>query len=155
MLSVERIPALAAASSSCRFGQMPDIAAMPVDKKTTANVKQPHTLLFEELDKVYQVPHLCCFHPVKWHFPFWEVPKYRNAQSPTHKSPKWELGGASPKSGYAFRNLICNSCRIKFPFWELDFPNNKVAGVFILIISVLPVTYQLHRRKNQVAKKTT
>ena len=33
-------------SSSYRFGQMPDIAAMPVVRKTTAIVKQPHTLLF-------------------------------------------------------------------------------------------------------------
>ena len=44
--NVERIPALAAGSSSYRFGQMPDIAAMPVVRKTTAIVKQPHTLLF-------------------------------------------------------------------------------------------------------------
>ena len=45
-LSEERIPALAAGSSSCRSGQMPDIAAMPVVRKTTAIVKRPHTLLF-------------------------------------------------------------------------------------------------------------
>ena len=56
--NVERTPALAVASSSYRFGQMPDIAAMPVVRKTTAIVKQPHTLLFEELDKVCQVPYL-------------------------------------------------------------------------------------------------
>jgi len=36
---------------------MPDIAAMPVGRKITAIVKQPHTLLFEELDKVCQVPY--------------------------------------------------------------------------------------------------
>ena len=48
---------LAAGSSSYRFGQMPDIAAMPVGRKTTASVKQPHTLLFEELDKVCQFPY--------------------------------------------------------------------------------------------------
>lgn len=56
-LSEESIPALAVGSSSYRFGQMPDIAAMPVGRKTTAIVKQPHTLLFEELDKVCQVPY--------------------------------------------------------------------------------------------------
>ena len=56
-LSEESIPALAAESSSYRFGQMPDIAAMPVGRKITAIVKQPHTLLFEELDKVCQVPY--------------------------------------------------------------------------------------------------
>ena len=152
MPTVEPTPASAAGNSSYQFGQMPDIAAMPVGRKATASVKQPHTLLFEELDKVYQVPHLCCFHPVKWHFPFWEVPLYRNAQSPTPKSPKWELGGAFPKSGYAFRNLICNSCRIKFPFWGLDFPNNEVAGVFILITSVLPVTRHAHSVKIRWSK---
>ena len=37
--------------------QMPDIAAMPVVRKTTAIVKQPHTLLFAELDKVCQAPY--------------------------------------------------------------------------------------------------
>ena len=42
----ESIPALAAGSSSYQFGRMPDIAAMPVVRKTTAIVKQPHTLLF-------------------------------------------------------------------------------------------------------------
>ena len=56
--NAECTPALAAGSSSYRFGQMPDIAAMPVGRKTTAIVKQPHTLLFEELDKVCQVPYL-------------------------------------------------------------------------------------------------
>ena len=55
--NAECTPALAAGSSSYRFGQMPDIAAMPVGRKTTAIVKQPHTLLFEELDKVCQVPY--------------------------------------------------------------------------------------------------
>lgn len=45
-LSEESIPALAAGSSSYQFGRMPDIAAMPVVRKTTAIVKQPHTLLF-------------------------------------------------------------------------------------------------------------
>ena len=45
-LSEESIPALAAGSSSYRFGQMPDIAAMPVGRKATASVKQSHTLLF-------------------------------------------------------------------------------------------------------------
>ena len=65
--NVERIPALAAGSSSYRSGQMPDIAAMPVGRKTTAIVKQMP-------DKYW-----CCFYLVKWHFPFWEVPKYRNA----------------------------------------------------------------------------
>ena len=79
MPNVEHIPALAAGSSSYRFGQMPDIAAMPVGRKITAIVKQPHTLLFEELDKVCQVPYRRGFYLVKWHFPFWEVPKYRNA----------------------------------------------------------------------------
>ena len=56
-LSEESIPALAAESSSYRFGQMPDIAAMPVGRKITAIVKQLHTLLFEELDKVCQAPY--------------------------------------------------------------------------------------------------
>ena len=56
-LSAESIPALAAGSSSYQFGRMPDIAAMPVGRKTTAIVKQPHTLLFEELDKVFQAPY--------------------------------------------------------------------------------------------------
>ena len=55
--NAECTPALAAVSSSYRFGQMPDIAAMPVGRKTTAIVKQPHTLLFEELDKVFQAPY--------------------------------------------------------------------------------------------------
>ena len=68
--NVERIPALAAGSSSYRFGQMPDIAAMPVGRKTTASAKRRDTLatdnfchlpdfmlLFEELDKDCQVPH--------------------------------------------------------------------------------------------------
>ena len=45
-LSEESIPALAAGSSSYQFGRMPDIAAMPVVRKTTAIVKRPHTLLF-------------------------------------------------------------------------------------------------------------
>ena len=36
---------------------MPDIVAMPVVRKTTAIVKQLHTLLFEELDKVCQAPY--------------------------------------------------------------------------------------------------
>ena len=57
VLSAERTPALAVGSSSYQFGQMPDIAAMPVGRKITAIVKQPHTLLFEELDKVCQVPY--------------------------------------------------------------------------------------------------
>ena len=57
MPNVERTSALAVASSSYRFGQMLDIAAMPVGRKTTAIVKQPHTLLFEELDKVFQAPY--------------------------------------------------------------------------------------------------
>ena len=57
-LSEESIPALAAGSSSYRFGQMPDIAAMPVGRKATASVKRRFTLLFEELDKVCQVPYL-------------------------------------------------------------------------------------------------
>ena len=77
--NAERIPALAAARSSYRSEQMPNIAAMPVGRKITAIVKQLHTLLFEELDKVCQVPYRRCFYLVKWHFPFWEVPKYRNA----------------------------------------------------------------------------
>ena len=55
--NAECTPALAAGSSSYRFGQMPDIAAMPVVRKTTAIVKQPHTLLFAELDKVCQAPY--------------------------------------------------------------------------------------------------
>ena len=53
-----RTPALAVVSNSYRSGQMPSIAAMPVGRKTTASVKQPHTLLLEELDKVCQVPYL-------------------------------------------------------------------------------------------------
>ena len=65
--NVERIPALAAGSSSCRSGQMPDIAAMAVGRKATASVKRMP-------DKYW-----CCFYLVKWYFPFWEVPKYRNA----------------------------------------------------------------------------
>ena len=56
-LNAEPTPALAMVSSSCRFGRMPDIAATPVGRKTTASVKQSHTLLFEELDKVCQVPY--------------------------------------------------------------------------------------------------
>lgn len=56
--SVGRTPALAVVSNSYRSGQMPSIAAMPVGRKTTASVKQPHTLLFEELDKVCQFPYL-------------------------------------------------------------------------------------------------
>ena len=69
-LSEESIPALAAGSSSYRSGQMPDIAAMPVGRKTTASAKRRDTLatdnfchlpdfmlLFEELDKDCQVPH--------------------------------------------------------------------------------------------------
>ena len=56
--NVERTPALAAGSSSYRSGQMPDIAAMPVGRKATASVKRRLTLLFEELDKVCQVPYL-------------------------------------------------------------------------------------------------
>mgnify|MGYP007007222893 FL=1 len=68
--NVERMPALAAGSSSYRSGQMPDIAAMPVGRKTTASAKRRDTLatdnfchlpdfmlLFEELDKDCQVPH--------------------------------------------------------------------------------------------------
>ena len=78
-LSEESIPALAAESSSYRFGQMPDIAAMPVGRKITAIVKQPHTLLFEELDKVCQVPYPRSLLSVKWHFPFWKAQKYHNA----------------------------------------------------------------------------
>ena len=65
--NVERIPALAVGSSSCRSGQMPDIAAMAVGRKATASVKRMP-------DKYW-----CCFYLVKWYFPFWEVPKYRNA----------------------------------------------------------------------------
>ena len=38
--NVERTPALAAGSSSYRSGQMPDIVAMPVGRKTTASVKR-------------------------------------------------------------------------------------------------------------------
>ena len=45
-LSEESIPALAAGSSSYQFGRMPDIAAMPVGRKTTASVKRQFTLLF-------------------------------------------------------------------------------------------------------------
>ena len=68
--NVERTPALAAGSSSYQFGRMPDIAAMPVGRKTTASAKRRDTLatdnfchlpdfmlLFEELDKDCQVPH--------------------------------------------------------------------------------------------------
>lgn len=40
VLNVEPTPALAVGSSSCRSGQMPDIAAMPVGRKTTASVKR-------------------------------------------------------------------------------------------------------------------
>ena len=70
VLSAERTPALAVGSSSYQFGQMPDIAAMPVGRKTTASAKRRDTLatdnfchlpdfmlLFEELDKDCQVPH--------------------------------------------------------------------------------------------------
>ena len=78
-LSEESIPALAAGSSSYRFGQMPDIAAMPVGKKTTVSVKRRFTLLFEKLDKVYQVPYPRSLLSVKWHFPFWKAQKYHNA----------------------------------------------------------------------------
>ena len=38
--SAERIPAPAAVNSSYRFGQMPDIAAMPVGRKTTTDGKR-------------------------------------------------------------------------------------------------------------------
>ena len=62
---------LAVASSSYRFGQMLDIAAMPVGRKTTAIVKQPHALLFEELDKVFQAPY-------PRSLLFRKVPLYRN-----------------------------------------------------------------------------
>ena len=62
---------LAAGSSSYRFGRMPDIAAMPVGRKTTAIVKQPHALLFEELDKVFQAPY-------PRSLLFRKVPLYRN-----------------------------------------------------------------------------
>ena len=44
--NVERTLALAAGSSSYQFGRMPDIAAMPVGRKTTASVKRQFTLLF-------------------------------------------------------------------------------------------------------------
>ena len=70
-LSAEPTPVLAVVSSSYRFGRMPDIAAMPVGRKTTASAKRRDTLatdnfchlpdfmlLFEELDKVCQVPYL-------------------------------------------------------------------------------------------------
>ena len=67
VLNVEPTPALAVRSRSCRSGQMPDIAAMPVGRKITASVKQMP-------DKYW-----CCFCLVKWRFPFWEVPKNRNA----------------------------------------------------------------------------
>ena len=40
VLSAERTPALAVGSSSYQFGQMPDIAAMPVGKKSIENVLQ-------------------------------------------------------------------------------------------------------------------
>ena len=53
VLSAERTPALAVGSSSYQFGQMPDIAAMPVGRKTTASVKQMP-------DKYW-----CCFYLVK------------------------------------------------------------------------------------------
>ena len=69
-LSEESIPALAVGSRSYQFGRMPDIAAMPVGRKTTASAKRRDTLatdnfchlpdfmlLFEELDKDCQVPH--------------------------------------------------------------------------------------------------
>ncbi|WP_236131182.1 hypothetical protein [Faecalibacterium prausnitzii] len=39
VLNVEPTPALAVESRSCRSGQMPDIAAMPVGRKITASVK--------------------------------------------------------------------------------------------------------------------
>ena len=68
--TVEPTPASAAGNSSYQFGQMPDIAAMPVGRKTTASAKRRDTLatdnfchlpdfmlLFEELDKDCQVPH--------------------------------------------------------------------------------------------------
>ena len=58
MPTVEPTPASAAGNSSYQFGQMPDIAAMPAGRKATASVKLLHTLLFEELDKVCQVPYL-------------------------------------------------------------------------------------------------
>ena len=73
------MPALAAGSSSYRSGQMPDIAAMPVGKKTTASVKRRFTLLFEKLDKICQVPYPRSFLSVKWHFPVWKAPKDHNA----------------------------------------------------------------------------
>ena len=79
MPNVERIPALAAGSSSYRFGQMPDIAAMPVGRKITAIVKQPHTLLFEELDKVCQVPYLRSLLSSKVALPRMGSAKSRNA----------------------------------------------------------------------------
>ena len=113
--NVERIPALAAGSSSYRFGQMPDIAAMPVGRKTTAIVKQPHTLLFEELDKVFQAPYPRSLlsrksgtsHFGKCHF----------TVTPNRSLPNPQNGnlGDYLKSGYAFRNLICSPCRIRSP----------------------------------------
>ena len=77
--NAECTPALAAGSSSYQFGRMPDIAAMPVGRKTIASVKRRFTLLFEKLDKVCQVPYPRSLLSVKWHFPFWKAPKYHNA----------------------------------------------------------------------------
>lgn len=74
--------------------------------------------------QVCQVPYLCSLLSVKWHFPFWEVPKKRlncSPPNPQNGNLGWHL-----KSGYAFRNLICNSRRIKFPLWELDFSRIKI-----------------------------
>ena len=57
----ESIPALAAGSSSYRFGR--------------CQILQ-QCLSAERLPPAQSE---CCFYPVKWCFPFWEVPKYRNA----------------------------------------------------------------------------
>lgn len=92
VLSAERTPALAVGSSSYQFGQMPDIAAMPVGRKTTASAKRRDTLQLtifvtcqiscfslRNLIKIVKFLTHAYFYKVKWYFPFWEVPKYRNA----------------------------------------------------------------------------
>ena len=54
--------------------------------------------------------------------------KYQNTVTPNCSRPNPQNGnlGDYLKSGYAFRNLICNSRRIKFPLWELDCSRIKI-----------------------------
>ena len=50
--------------------------------------------------------------------------------TPNHSHPNPQNGnlGYHSKSSYAFRNLVCASCRIRFPLWELDFSRIKMTA---------------------------